>query len=383
MADVEGASKDASLTSTVTPPSSAAAANPPATSAAQGSSSQHTTTTTPEHPVSDRPLISYAYAESVSGRANFKYFLDQGLHGAADFIFIINGETDAADLIPQKPNIRVVRRNNTCFDLGAHGEVLRKDDLWKKYKRFITLNASIRGPFVPRWSKSCWSDNYLGRLTDKVKVRTQQKFRSMSDASRRKKTNTWRAHAQREIVHLRAIPTWRLQLKNRREKENEANNSIQQLVGMTINCGPQYHIQSMIFATDSVGMELMLYPPPGSSHPDPYGDEHDMVALQGCYTTMQKAIHGEVGTTGVIRQAGYEVEALMSAFTKSQRNYADECAEHPVADVLYDHQYYGSNIHPYETIFMKANRDIDPVLINDLSDWHMNGAFPKAWDTCG
>ncbi|KAK8124633.1 uncharacterized protein PG998_000392, partial [Apiospora kogelbergensis] len=320
LADVEGASKDASLTSTVTPPSSAAAANPPATSAAQGSSSQHTTTTTPEHPVSDRPLISYAYAESVSGRANFKYFLDQGLHGAADFIFIINGETDAADLIPQKPNIRVVRRNNTCFDLGAHGEVLRKDDLWKKYKRFITLNASIRGPFVPRWSKSCWSDNYLGRLTDKVK-----------------------------------------------------------LVGMTINCGPQYHIQSMIFATDSVGMELMLYPPPGSSHPDPYGDEHDMVALQGCYTTMQKAIHGEVGTTGVIRQAGYEVEALMSAFTKSQRNYADECAEHPVADVLTT----AATFTPYETIFMKANRDIDPVLINDLSDWHMNGAFPKAWDTCG
>ncbi|KAK8056533.1 hypothetical protein PG993_001760 [Apiospora rasikravindrae] len=299
-----------SATTTITTPASSAAA---ATATAAATKKPHG-----EEAVSDRPLISYAYAESESGRANLKYFLAQGLHGAADFIFIINGETDAADLIPHKPNIRVVRRNNTCFDLGAHGEVLRKNDLWKKYKRFITLNASIRGPFVPRWSRSCWSDVYLGRL-----------------------------------------------------------------VGMTVNCGPQYHIQSMIFATDRVGMELMLYPPPGSSRPDDYGDENDMVALQGCYAEMSKAIHGEVGTTGVIRNAGYEVEALMSAFTKSHRNYADECAEHPVADVLYDHQYYGSNLHPYETIFMKANRDIDPVLINDLSDWHVNGAFPNSWDMCG
>lgn len=161
-------------------PAGSAGANPPSATSVQSSTSSK------EEPISDRPLISYAYAESVSGRANFKYFLDQALHGAADFIFIINGETDAADLIPQKPNIRVVRRNNTCFDLGAHGEVLRENDLWKKYKRFITLNASIRGPFVPRWSRSCWSDVYLGRVTEKVKVRTGEKYGKRVTSSWRK-----------------------------------------------------------------------------------------------------------------------------------------------------------------------------------------------------
>ncbi|KAK8049307.1 hypothetical protein PG994_011037 [Apiospora phragmitis] len=328
LSDVKDAAKQAPLPITHLAGSGASTARASATATSTKQSAAVPLHTAPSEPhketVSDRPLISYAYAESESGRANFKYFLEQGLHGAADFIFIINGETDAADLIPHKPNIRIVRRNNTCFDLGAHGEVLRENDLWKKHKRFITLNASIRGPFLPRWSRGCWSDVYLGRVTEKVK-----------------------------------------------------------LVGMTVNCGPQYHIQSMIFATDRVGMELMLYPPPGSSRQDEYGDENDMVALQGCYTEMRKAIHGEVGTTGLIRNAGYEVEALMSAFAKSRRNYAEECAEHPVADVLYDHQYYGSNLHPYETIFIKANRDIDPVLINDLSDWHMNGAFPNSWDMCG
>lgn len=117
-----------------------------------------------------RPLVLYTYAESPNARANFEFFVRNGLHGRADFIFIFNGETDAADLLPAEPNIRVVHRENKCFDIGAHGEVLRQDDLWKKYKRFITMNASIRGPFAPMYYPSCWMDAFLGKITDKVKV---------------------------------------------------------------------------------------------------------------------------------------------------------------------------------------------------------------------
>lgn len=119
---------------------------------------------------SDRPLILYAYAESESARENLRFFLNKGVHGAADFVFIFNGETTAVDTIPEAENIRVVQRSNTCFDLGAFGEVLRADDLWRRYKRFITLNASIRGPFLPIWSSDCWSDMFLNRVTDLVKV---------------------------------------------------------------------------------------------------------------------------------------------------------------------------------------------------------------------
>lgn len=135
-----------------------------------------------------RPLVLYTYAESENARANFKFFIRNGLHGQADFVFIFNGETDAPDLLPADlPNVKIVRRENKCFDIGAHGEVLRQDDLWKKYKRFITMNASIRGPFVPTYYPSCWMDAFLGKITDKVKVgRTkgmpeEQKFRCASD----------------------------------------------------------------------------------------------------------------------------------------------------------------------------------------------------------
>lgn len=117
-----------------------------------------------------RPLVLYTYAESENARANLHFFIRNGLHGNADFVFIFNGETDARDMIPDAPNIRIVRRENKCYDIGAMGEVLKQDGLWKRYKRFITMNASIRGPFFPVHSPSCWTDKFLSRITDKVKV---------------------------------------------------------------------------------------------------------------------------------------------------------------------------------------------------------------------
>ncbi|CAJ2512860.1 Uu.00g009790.m01.CDS01 [Anthostomella pinea] len=272
---------------------------------------------------SPRPLILYAYKESENARANLEFFLHQGLHAAADFIFILNGETDAAALIPteQHANIRVVQRANTCFDLGAFGEVLREGDLWRQYSRFITLNASIRGPFLPTWSDQCWSDAYLDRITERVK-----------------------------------------------------------LVGMTVNCWPRPHLQSMIWTTDAVGMAILLDPPANASEPDMWGGADDTVAFGGCYAEFQRAIHAEIGATPAIRGMGYEVSAMMAAFQGEE--YIDECAEHP-HDVLYDGRYFGTNIHPYETIFIKANRNIDPAALELLTGVHKRPKYEgRSWDLC-
>lgn len=119
----------------------------------------------------DRPLVLYAYSESKNARFNLEFFINHGLHAQADFVFILNGWTKVASVIPDRPNIRYVQRPNDCYDLGAYAEVLTKDGLYKKYKKFIMLNASIRGPFVPYWSEGCWTDMYLSRITEEVKVR--------------------------------------------------------------------------------------------------------------------------------------------------------------------------------------------------------------------
>lgn len=110
------------------------------------------------------------FSESEKSRPNLDFFVKHALHDAADFLFIINGKTELHKTIPTRPNIQYVLRENKCWDLGSIAEVLIKDDLYKRYKRFITLNGSIRGPFLPNWSKSCWSDVFLDKITDKVKV---------------------------------------------------------------------------------------------------------------------------------------------------------------------------------------------------------------------
>ncbi|WYZ34071.1 hypothetical protein EsH8_I_000347 [Colletotrichum jinshuiense] len=276
-------------------------------------------------PSKDRPLIVYAYHESESARHNLDYFVAKGLHNAADFIFIFNGDANASSTIPDLPNIKIVKRPNTCFDMGAIGEVLRDGDTWKKYKRFITMNASIRGPFLPMWSSSCWSDLYLSKVTETTK-----------------------------------------------------------LVGMTLNCQPRLHVQSMIFATDDVGMGILLDPELATtaSEEDRYGSKDSPVGLSGCYADWNAAVHAEVGTTGLIMNAGYKVEAMMTAL-HSEDGAEEYCKAHADSgDLLWDKKYFGSNIHPYETIFIKANRDVDPSLMSSMTDWHLR-MKTNSFDVCG
>jgi hypothetical protein len=84
----------------------------------------------------DRPLITYVYYETDFSRVNLQFFVDHGLHGAADFIFILNGPTDVDETIifkqpddggikRSREHVKIKRRNNDCYDLGAHNEVLQ------------------------------------------------------------------------------------------------------------------------------------------------------------------------------------------------------------------------------------------------------------------
>jgi hypothetical protein len=123
-----------------------------------------------QNSTTDHPLILYAFFDTSAARLNLEFFIKHALHDAADFLFVLNGETNAASLLPKKDNIRFVNRANDCYDLGAFAEILTKNDMYLKYKRYILMNASIRGPFLPYWSNQCWSDVYLNKLTEKTKV---------------------------------------------------------------------------------------------------------------------------------------------------------------------------------------------------------------------
>jgi hypothetical protein len=150
-----------------------------------------------------------------------------------------------------------------------------------------------------------------------------------------------------------------------------------------MNCQPYPHVQSMLLATDSIGMGILLNPSLADSvsHDDFFGSASDPTGFTPCYNSMRQAIHGELGLTELIRSQGYEVDVLLTAFqAHTPTNYCEKNG-HP-EDILYEGKYFGSNVHPYELVFIKANRNIDPRLLEVMTVWHL-GLDGSAWDTCG
>lgn len=104
------------------------------------------------------------------------------------------------DLSKLPSNVALIYRENTCFDGGAVGILLESyPKLWT-YRYFVLVNSSVRGPFLPRYfpSNLPWTAALTNLISDHVK-----------------------------------------------------------LVGTTISCQGQVHVQSMVMATDSIGLRIL------------------------------------------------------------------------------------------------------------------------------
>jgi len=252
---------------------------------------------------SDPTLIIYSYFETANARTNAEFFIHHGLHDAADFLFIFNSPTNLDEMLPKVQNIEVVRRENKCFDLGGVAEVLNRNNgtLMTKYKKYIIMNASIRGPFIPTWSPTCWTDAYLDLITERNK-----------------------------------------------------------LVGISYNCIPRPHVQSMLLATDNVGLGL-IYP-----------------AINHCFDDKKDAIqHGELMLGSVIWDAGYTTAVMATAMNAPTYDITN-CTH---KDFWWEKKYYGMNYHPYETMFFKANRNVAALELDKLTEWH-DGMGYSSYDAC-
>lgn len=157
-------------------------------------------------------------------------------------------------------------------------------------------------------------------------------------------------------------------------------------MGTTLNCHPRIHVQSMLLATDDVGMGILLDEDIAlsASVDDFYGTAADPVGLTPCFGSLHKAVHAEIGITTLVQSQGYEVDVLMTApHTGAGGSFEKFCADAGAPDdFLYRGAYLGTNVHPYETVFMKANRDIDPVLLERLTEWHLQANMTSS-EACG
>lgn len=207
-----------------------------------------------------------------------------------DYLLIVNGESrllgELQALATRRPNVRVLPRPNECYDGGSMGEVLRTHpELLAAYKYYLLLNSSVRGPFLPRYfdprGQRPWTAALTGLLSDDVK-----------------------------------------------------------LVGTTISCQGQVHVQSMVLATDRVGLAVLWK----AGTLDCARDRDDAI------------LRYELGASAQIMARGYSVDCLMLRYRgvdwlrEQQAHAACNGGRNPFVALNND----GLDINPLEVLFVKV-----------------------------
>lgn len=118
---------------------------------------------------------------------------------------------------------------------------------------------------------------------------------------------------------------------------------------MSYNCHIARHVQSMIWATDSVGMQLLLSPR----------------TLGSCWRSESDALQAELYATQHVLDAGYEVDVMLSAFQASPR-YSRTCDN---GDPLFEGAYFGITPHLYETMFFRTDRGTSALDLSLHTQW--------------
>jgi hypothetical protein len=149
----------------------------------------------------------------------------------------------------------------------------------------------------------------------------------------------------------------------------------------------------MIWATDDIGINILLYPPPRAvkalstrPHYDPISgqivtnEEPQFPGINACFHTWGSAVAAEISASALIKVAGYKLDVMMAAYHGYDK-YAETCDASQNGDVLWDGKYYGTNVHPFETVFLKSNRDIDPVGLSRLTEWTKGRGY-SSYDYC-
>ena len=159
---------------------------------------------------------------------------------------------------------------------------------------------------------------------------------------------------------------------------------------MTLGCRPLAHVQSMIWATDRIGLETLLFPsatlvekfkselpPHDSSHPVP---PWESPGINFCPHEYWKAVAAEVYATPLLRSAGYKIDVMMTAY-HSIPNYEVACRQWMDGDMLSKGHYYGMDLHPFDAIFAKTNRGNDPITLEKMTTWTDERRY-SSYDYC-
>lgn len=268
-----------------------------------------------------RTLIIYTYFETPAYARNLDFFLRVGwpaVRDRADLLLVANGGVCS---VPVPAGVMVLPRENSGYDSAAWSAGLLAVDA-NAFEHFVLMNCTVRGPFLPPWARGvCWLDLFVGRLDAQVRA-----------------------------------------------------------VGTTINVARgSAHIQTMLLATDKAGLQVWADAGlVGTRAPfvaDPAGYAIDLSWIGDAQRI--EAIHREIEFSQSLIRRGFNIACMLHAYqgVDFRAPYVPALlANEPVhGDPSFQGAYFGTTPHPFEVVFIKTERGMDPVGLELHTGWALRG----------
>lgn len=224
----------------------------------------------------------------------FDFFVKHALFQSDDVTFVLvrNDPNVAADhfahVTSRFSNVRVLIRPNVGHDFQGWNEALFFAD-YTQFDRFIFVNATVSGPYLPSYVKENWVNCFTSNLTDTVKL------------------------VGLSVNHVTTylIQPGYLDLIRKTYGINVTNSS---------------HVQSMIFATDIIGLNVLMRKCLFKRDKTFPADKVELIILH------------EIAMSTILFDAGYSVFGLIKAPGQGvvTPQYAEEIFRTKSKDVAYD-----------------------------------------------
>lgn len=270
-------------------------------------------------------LVIYAYYEKDDTyRENLEFFIKKGIYDddICDYIIVVNGEIKS-DLPKNvnKQNVRVLYRENKGYDYGAYDCALNSfaNNELEKYKYFIFLNTSVRGPFIPKYNKIKWYEPFINLIKEDVKlVGTTINILNTSNSE----------HSQ----------------------------IFERMTGFK---RPHTHVQSQMFAMDLECLKFLMEK--GLFQSTNYNNMTEFIASK------------EIMMSQLVLKNNWNISCIIPEYQNINYrtlNYDINPTSHN-NDPNFMNGCFGRTIHPYECIFIKTNRYISINEINSITNYEI------------
>jgi hypothetical protein len=247
-------------------------------------------------------IIYHYFEANQTYKNNFIFFLNTAIDQDANFFIFISG--DCSINLPSFQNVQFFFIENKNNDFGALTE-FHKLSASYKFKNYIVVNCSVRGPFLANYFKKKWYEVFTSYLSDNV-----------------------------------ALVGGSINLLT-----EDSPHSIE--FGKRHNFKPPYvHVQTTAYALSSKGYKTLA--------------ENSFYSPSKRLQKIEVIADYEILMSQILMKAGFAISSLL--FPLSNFNYNQKSINwkntSKNGDMLFESGFYGRSLSPIECLFVKTNRNM-------------------------